>query len=205
MHIIVDIDTQTFSLDGITYLKNYISRPYGSKMKIYNNYDNSDVLVDLTAPNEFTVDGAVYEDVADLQLALLPVLFYRNTLLDGGGSSGSSIRPGKVINVNTPGYVAGVGGQPGTYTLQLNDEKAWLIVNFPSAVNIKVPNGIFPANSEFEGESVGVGIASFTYAAGITLTFGASELPKVAERYSVFGLKFKTITIVSLFGKLALQ
>lgn len=196
MYIIVDIDQKTFSLNGIKYLKNYLSRPYGDRLEIFNAYERKDVLVEQADYDLFTVDGAVFSSVTELQEVLLEVLYYRNSLSEGGGGTG--VKPTKNVTTSTTGYSGG------TYTLQTGDDKKWLIFNIATNYNIRVPNGVFTVDAEFEGETIGNGQATFTVASGVTLHYGASKLPKTAEKESAFGMKFRTNTDVSVFGQLEL-
>lgn len=81
MNVIVNINTQKFSLNGIQYLKNYISKVAGNRVMVFNCYDNKDVLIELDLYSNFTVNGTSYASAALLQAALLNVLYYRNTLI----------------------------------------------------------------------------------------------------------------------------
>lgn len=83
MIIINTIDDRKFSLNGVQYLKNYITRPAGEKLHLYNCYENGDVLVAYTHYSEFKVNGDTFQSAELLQEALLDVVFARLTL---GGS-----------------------------------------------------------------------------------------------------------------------
>jgi len=89
MNIITTISDTRFSFNGIQYLKNYISKVAGNKLMIFNCYDNKDVLIDLLPYTQYSLDGVVHTNAANLQEALLPVIYSRSTL--GGGSGGGSI------------------------------------------------------------------------------------------------------------------
>lgn len=78
MNVIVNLDYRTFSLNGEKYLKNYITRPAGDRLMIFNCYDNRDVLVELQMYDQFNVDGITYDNVTDLQSALLDVTYVRS-------------------------------------------------------------------------------------------------------------------------------
>jgi hypothetical protein len=80
MRIINDISNQRFTLDGIEYLKNFLSRPYGNKITIYNAYDFNDVLIENELYTNVEVNGVVYGSAALLQQALLSVIYTRNSL-----------------------------------------------------------------------------------------------------------------------------
>jgi len=75
MHVIVNSDDNIFSLNGVKYLKNYISRVYGNQIEIFNCYEKADVLVQKSSFQNFTVNGIAYQNVLLLQEALLNVLF----------------------------------------------------------------------------------------------------------------------------------
>ena len=84
MIVINNVDSQKFSFNGVEYFKNFTPVVVGNKIRVLNTYDSSIELTD--APrlySEFEVEGVVYGNVIDLQTALLPILYTRNTL--GGG------------------------------------------------------------------------------------------------------------------------
>lgn len=105
-------------------------------------------------------------------------------------------KPIKIITSTSAGFTAGI------YTIQTSDKDCWLCFDLDSPFNVKVPT--FATNTLIEGETIGIGQATFSGVQGVTLTYPASESPTTAERYSVFGLKFRTSTTVSLYGRLAL-
>jgi hypothetical protein len=107
-------------------------------------------------------------------------------------------KPVKTIGVTTRGF------EDGNYTLQAEDRDKWLLFVIPIDFIIKIPDSIFEAHTLIEGEVADAGQATFL-GDGITLHHGASENPKSAEKNSVFGLKFRTATDVSLYGKLELR
>ena len=85
--IIIETYTSTkFKLDGIPYLKNYISEVAGNQITIFNAYDRKDVRSNWLHYSEITLDGVVYGNVSDLQNALLPVIYTRASL---GGATAS--------------------------------------------------------------------------------------------------------------------
>jgi hypothetical protein len=77
------IDDRKFSLNGIPYLRNYISAVYSTNVEVFNCYERHDVLVEQTHFNQFRVNGTIYNTAAALQTALLDVIYSRNTM---GGS-----------------------------------------------------------------------------------------------------------------------
>lgn len=86
MNIITTVSDTRFSFNGIQYLKNYSSKVAGNKLMIYNCYDNKDVLAELTVYNQYSVDGIVHANAANLQEALLSVIYSRSNL--GGDGDG---------------------------------------------------------------------------------------------------------------------
>jgi len=85
--IVIETYTSTkFKLDGIPYLKNYISEVAGNQITIFNAYDRKDVRSNWLHYSEITLDGVVYGNVSDLQNALLPVIYTRASL---GGATAS--------------------------------------------------------------------------------------------------------------------
>lgn len=80
MIIILNISADKFSLNGIPYFKNFMPYVLAGKLKIVNIYDTKFQLTEFDSFNKYSVDGVVYTNLADLQNALLPVLYTRNTL-----------------------------------------------------------------------------------------------------------------------------
>jgi hypothetical protein len=80
MYIITSINDKKFSLNGIQYLKNYLSATYNQKIEIFNCYERQDVLVEQTVYSEFSVNGITYNSAAALQAALLDVLYSRSNM-----------------------------------------------------------------------------------------------------------------------------
>jgi hypothetical protein len=101
MRIIVTVNATRFSLDGIQYFKNYISKVAGSQIIIFNAYDRKDVLVDWTAFGDVQVNGITYGNVANLQSALLPVIYTRQSLGGGGGGGVESVT-GNIVDNTDP-------------------------------------------------------------------------------------------------------
>lgn len=91
MNIIENVDEKTFSLNGIKYLKNYISIVAGSKVMIFNCYENKDVLIELTDYTQFTVNGVAYASAALLQEALLNVIYSRANIAEGSAFDQNNI------------------------------------------------------------------------------------------------------------------
>lgn len=80
MNFINTISAQRFSLDGIDYFKNFLSKVNGNNITIYNAYDSKNVLVEATIFSQITLNGIVHTSVAALQSALLPIIYTRNSL-----------------------------------------------------------------------------------------------------------------------------
>ena len=114
MIVINTVSNERFSLNGIEYLKNFLSFVYGDKVGIYNAYDKTDERISLDIFSNFTVNGVVYGSAALLQAALLNVIYTRDTL----GSVVNGLK-GSITPTDTP---AGTGTaywfatQNGTYT-----------------------------------------------------------------------------------------
>lgn len=87
MIVINTVDSQRFSFNGIEYFKNFTPVIAGDTIKIVNTYDSNLQLLASTNYADFTVDGSSYASAALLQSALLPVLFTRDTLGGGGGTT----------------------------------------------------------------------------------------------------------------------
>lgn len=80
MNVIVNIDSQKFSLDGVPYFKNFMPHVLGTKLAIVNVYDSKLKLCEYDDFANFSVDGATYGSVTALANALLPVLYTKASL-----------------------------------------------------------------------------------------------------------------------------
>lgn len=80
MIVINTVSDKRFSLNGIEYLKNFLSFVAGDRLLIYNAYDRADERCDLTLYSEFQVNGITYASAALLQSALLDVIYTRTSL-----------------------------------------------------------------------------------------------------------------------------
>lgn len=80
MNVIVNIDSQKFSFDGVPYFKNFMPHVLGTKLAIVNVYDSKLKLCDYENFANFSVDGVVHGSVEELTQALLPILFTRASL-----------------------------------------------------------------------------------------------------------------------------
>lgn len=97
MNIINTLNDKRFTFNGIQYFKNYVSVVHGNKIEIFNCYERKDVLVELSHYNQFSVNGTVYTSAAQLQEALLPVLYSRINMGDGSTFAQNNI--GRTINI----------------------------------------------------------------------------------------------------------
>lgn len=93
MIIINTISDKRFSLNGVEYLKNFLSFVAGNRLLIYNAYDRKDERCELTLFSEFTVNGVIYTSATLLQSALLDVIYSRISL--GGGGTPIEVVPYK--------------------------------------------------------------------------------------------------------------
>ena len=87
MIVINEISQDKFEIDGVPYWKNFLPHVVGNRIRIVNNYDSCFVLMAFKDFEDVEVNGEVYNTSEALQLALLPVLFTRNTL----GGEGSAV------------------------------------------------------------------------------------------------------------------
>jgi len=114
MIVINTVSNERFSLNGIEYLKNFLSFVYGDKVGIYNAYDKTDQRVSLDIFSNFSVNGTVYASAALLQSALLNVIYTRDTL-----GAVNTVLQGSVVPTDTPtgtGKAFWIATQAGTYT-----------------------------------------------------------------------------------------
>lgn len=100
MVIINSVSDTRFSLNGIEYLKNYVSQVHGQFVEIYNCYERNDILLEQTRYNDIIVNGQVYNSAAGLHAALQSVLFTRSTLTSGS-SDFNQDNKGKSIYIGT--------------------------------------------------------------------------------------------------------
>lgn len=109
MVTIVNISATRFTLNGIPYYKNYISKVAGNRVIIFNAYDYRDVLVEYTSFDEFIVNGGTFASSQLLQNALISTLYTRAGT-DGGANEFTELsdtpnsytgQAGKVVKVNS--------------------------------------------------------------------------------------------------------
>ncbi|WP_297334644.1 hypothetical protein [Flavobacterium sp.] len=100
MIIINSVNDTRFSLNGIEYLKNYISQVHGQSVEIYNCYERNDILLEQTKYNNIILNGQVYNSAAGLHAALQSALFTRSTLTSGS-SDFNQDNKGRSIYIGT--------------------------------------------------------------------------------------------------------
>ena len=79
--VILDVNSTTWSLDGIEYLKNFMTVVSGDKLTLLNVYDSKLILVKKTNYTEWTLGGGGFASAALLQAALKDVLYSRNSIV----------------------------------------------------------------------------------------------------------------------------
>jgi hypothetical protein len=87
MNVIVNIDSQKFSFNGIPSFKNFMPHVIGDKLAVVNVYDSKLKLCDYEEVSQFTVNGVVHTTMSNLVTALLPVLYTRASLGSGPGTT----------------------------------------------------------------------------------------------------------------------
>lgn len=95
--VIVNIDDITFSINGINYIKNFVSVVNGDLVRIQNVYDGKLVLQQNSNYANYTVDGGSFGSAALLQAALVEVLFNRD--LQGFESRISNLEQNQLTGV----------------------------------------------------------------------------------------------------------
>lgn len=96
MIYIVNINSQRFTLNGISYYKNFLSHVIGENIRIVNAYDSKLEILRLTHYSEIRVGGRSFGSVEALQMALLPVLYVRGTLGNGSGADNGILQIGDI-------------------------------------------------------------------------------------------------------------
>ncbi|TRW22586.1 hypothetical protein FMM05_17045 [Flavobacterium zepuense] len=77
MIVIATVNSRRFKLNGIEYLKNYISTLHGNNIEIFNCYERGDVLVQSANYSDVKLNGVIYTSATALQAALLDVTYSR--------------------------------------------------------------------------------------------------------------------------------
>lgn len=111
---ITNINSQRFTLNGISYYKNFLSQIVGDPVagdvvRIVNAYDSKFELLRPTKISNISVNGLTYPNAVSLQMALLPILYSRGTLGDGNSAENGIVQMGPleiIDSPSTPGSVA---------------------------------------------------------------------------------------------------
>lgn len=86
INYINNYNTVKFEFNGIVYLRKFWSTVKGGKIKIYNAYNPSDVLLEFTDPQNVVLNGLTFANADELQDALLDVIFTSDGISGGGGT-----------------------------------------------------------------------------------------------------------------------
>jgi len=78
--VISTYSNREFYFNGTRYLRNYISRVSGTKVAIFNCYENADVLVEPLEFDQFNIEGETFADANEVQAALNQIIYSRGTL-----------------------------------------------------------------------------------------------------------------------------
>jgi hypothetical protein len=194
MHIINTVNSKRFSLNGIEYLKNYVTEVSGSNIRIFNCYDNCDELLPPTRYNNFLVNGISFSTVNQLQAALLDVLYVRTTLGEVAPDiDQDNISIVRYINMgafNMATLLNTINTGP-AFTIS-EKQSLWYVVH--ASGTILTPGSIY----KYKVTKVGKG----TYGAnGTQLTASNLELVYVST-LSVAGIKTAPSTMLVNFGAL---
>lgn len=97
MRYINTVTSRVFSLDGIEHIKKFFSDVKGDKVRIYNCFENRDVLVDYVHYSDITLNGIVYASAQMLQRYLIDVIYSNNT----GSGAGDDLEDA-ILNMGEP-------------------------------------------------------------------------------------------------------
>lgn len=141
--IIVDTGTATFTMNGVTYLKNFQSLVINNSIKIVNAYDSKMILLSNTNYADFTVDGNTFANVLLLQQDLVSKLFNRPAT--GAGLIETSLSSTMFFH-NTAGVRHGTWTTPITGTLTIDPsgavEGGTVVVIWSGSSNPTIVGGI---------------------------------------------------------------
>lgn len=168
MIVINNVDSQKFSFNGVEYFKNFTPVVVGNKIRVLNTYDSSIELTD--APrlySDFEVNGVVYGNVINLQTALLPILYTRNSLVGDFLSSD--------ISTYTPATTP-LSGTEKALIHDGTDFKEVAVSEFGGDLQSVTDNGNSTTNEIVAGNFVTAGSGNF---AGIILNDG--DLNQIAS------------------------
>lgn len=174
---IVNVNNTTFSINGIEYLKNFMSIVNGDLVKILNVYDSKVVLQQPTDYADYTVDGGGFASAILLQSALKDVLFNRDNL---GTDLGYHI----INNISDFNDLI-TGATPGV----------WLfLANITLDANKTIPAGV-----TFEFRDTQINLNTFTITG--TSTFLEAGIEQIFDTNGNFAGTWKnTSYIVEWFG-----
>lgn len=99
---ITNINSQRFTMNGISYYKNFLSQVIGDSIRIVNAYDSKFELLRPTNFNNITINGQPYSSAQSIQLALLPILYTRGTLGNGSGADNGIVQIGQIELIEDP-------------------------------------------------------------------------------------------------------
>lgn len=132
MQIFQNIDEQTFKLNGLKYVKNFMVNKQGiNNISVYNAYDTRQQLLSSTHFSQISVNDVVFNTLFELIDVLAPLLFYKQ---GGGGSTpqlntdwdsvsgvtqllNKPVIPLKTVSLTTPTGVPSDGDEWILYTL----------------------------------------------------------------------------------------
>jgi len=78
MYEITSFTPKMFKLNNIAFMRKFYSTMLNNKVRIYNAYDSFNVILDFTDISNVSVNGVVYDNMEDLQINLLDVIFSIN-------------------------------------------------------------------------------------------------------------------------------
>lgn len=214
MNTIVTQSDRRFSLNGINYLKNYVSQVHGDNIIIFNCYENKDVLVELTHYSQIKVNGSVYASAITLQTALLDVLYSRGTL--GGDNNGYAVEQNNIGKIYDLGYFENAGDIYASIVSLVNTYKSLSITEKDSPVILSILKYIrpdwAPATGPFNGTISPVSKHGFLFLGGKG-NWGLGGTPIKAtmlyalppESLTVNDIENNPVTQVKSYGALTTQ
>jgi len=197
--------------NGVAYLRKFFSSVKGNKIRIYNAYNPSDVLVEYIDFSQISLNGQEYGSVFTLQEALLDVIFVTSSdsaglpdaLISGFDGNNVSITNG-VLKINA-GAVWRINGQIFTNTVDF-----FVTINPASNGMYRTDliqanqNGTFEKKVGVEGSTIGQKPATDSGKLEVTSVnvfgaqIGSPEIPIEGGNYIT---KYsKNITSVNLFS-----
>lgn len=102
MQVIQNINSTSFTLNGLKYVKNFIVIKQGnSNVAIHNYFDTTFQLMPSTPYNQVQVNGLIYPNQGALMSVLAPILFAKS-----GGSGGDEFDESKILWSGSTGTVS---------------------------------------------------------------------------------------------------